>query len=129
MALFLDEERIIREGSDRDPSLKPDDIDRIYYARKILLQNLGHPPSLMELARAVGMNDRKLKEGFRQVFGTTVFGCLHDYRMEQARSLLRERQLNVKQVARVVGYASPTSFHAAFCKRFGMTPGAYLKVS
>ncbi|ESA33721.1 transcriptional family [Leptolyngbya sp. Heron Island J] len=107
-------------------SLKPDDINRIYRARTILKVNLDNPPSLMELARKVSLNDYKLKVGFRQIFGTTVFGYLHQYRMETARQLLQEQRLNVKEVARSVGYVSQSRFATAFRKEFGINPKAYL---
>ena len=103
-------------------ALKPDDIDRIYHARDILIGNLDNPPSLLALARQVGLNDCALKKGFRQIFGTTAFGYLHDRRMEQAKMLLLERQLSVNQVAQLVGYASRNAFVTAFRKRFGVSP-------
>lgn len=106
-------------------SLKPDDIDRIHLAKTILTSNLDNPPSLMELARQVSLNDYKLKMGFRQVFGTTVFGYLHQYRMEQARRLLTERRMNVKEVAQAIGYANQSRFAAAFRKQFGVNPKAF----
>ncbi|MFN6563198.1 MAG: helix-turn-helix transcriptional regulator [Nostoc sp. ChiSLP01] len=108
--------------------LKPNDIDRIHYAKEILINNLDNPPSLLELARQAGLNDRKLKLGFRQVFGTTVFGYLHQRRMEQARELLLEGRMNVKEVARAVGYGNQSCFAAAFRKRFGVNPKSYLKL-
>jgi AraC family transcriptional regulator, transcriptional activator of the genes for pyochelin and ferripyochelin receptors len=98
------------------------DINCIHTAKDILICDLSHPPSLLELARQVGLNDRKLKQGFRQVFGTTVFGYLHDYRMQRAQQLLVAGQMNVNQVARWVGYASQSSFNAAFKKQFGINP-------
>ena len=69
-------------------SLKLDDIDRIKLAKTILIANFDNPPSLIELARQVGLNDCTLKRGFREVFGITAFGYLHNYRLEQARELL-----------------------------------------
>lgn len=107
--------------------LKPDDIDRIYQAHQILIQNLHHPPSLLDLARQVGLNDYKLKQGFRQVFGTTAFGCLHQYRMEQARHLLEIQKVQVAIAAHAVGYSSLSSFHRAYKKYFGLNPGIYRK--
>lgn len=80
----------------------------------------------MTLARQVGLNDFKLKLGFRQVFGTTVFGYLHEHRMEQAQLLLQERRMNVEEVARTVGYANRSSF-AAFRKKFGINPKYYTR--
>ncbi len=104
--------------------LPAEDVDRIYYARDILCQRFVDPPSLLELARLIGLNDRKLKEGFRQVFGTTVFGYLSQQRMEKACQLLKEQQ-PVAAVAAAVGYASPTSFSGTFRRQFGVSPKGY----
>ena len=51
--------------------LRPDDLDRIHEAKDILISDMENPPSLLELANKAGLNDTKLKRGFRQVFGTT----------------------------------------------------------
>ncbi|MEM9544104.1 MAG: AraC family transcriptional regulator, partial [Cyanobacteria bacterium P01_E01_bin.42] len=71
------------------PKLQDDDINRIYRARDILRDCLDNPPSLLNLARQVGLNDYKLKLGFRHVFGTTAFGYLYQYRMERAGQMLQ----------------------------------------
>jgi AraC family transcriptional activator of pyochelin receptor len=105
--------------------LKRDDIARIHYAKEILTQNLDNPPSLLELARKVGLNDYKLKLGFRQVLGTTAFSYLQQQRMEKARQLLLESQMSVKEIARAVGYANQSRFAAAFRKQFGTNPKSY----
>lgn len=102
-----------------------DEVDRIHAAQKILLQRINHPPSLMELARSVGLNDNALKRGFRQVFGTTVFGYLHDYRLEQAQRLLASGEMKVAEVAAAIGFESRSYFSISFRKKFGMTPKAY----
>ena len=64
--------------------LLPDDIERLHHARDILIRQMETPPSLLELAQQVGINDCKLKRGFRQLFGTTVFGYLHQARLERS---------------------------------------------
>jgi len=107
--------------------LKKTDVDAIVYAKEILLQHIDHPPSLMELARSVGINDRKLKEGFRQVFGSTVFGYLQHHRLEQARFLLTETSLSIAQVARKVGYSNLSAFSTAFRKKYGINPRTYAR--
>ncbi|MUL34902.1 helix-turn-helix transcriptional regulator [Gloeocapsopsis dulcis] len=106
-------------------TLQREDIERVYHAREILSRSLNNPPSLMNLARQVGLNDYKLKMGFRQLFGTTVFGYLQACRMEQAKQLLNERSLSVAGVAHTVGYASQSRFCHAFKRQFGMTPSTY----
>lgn len=105
-------------------NLKTEDIERIHYAREILLRNIENPPSLMELAKLAGINDYKLKLGFRQVFNTTVFGYLRAYRMERARQLLTEQNIRVSEVASIVGYGSLSRFNSAFKRQFGVSPSA-----
>ncbi|MEH2083918.1 MAG: AraC family transcriptional regulator [Nostoc sp.] len=68
-------------------SLKSDDRDRIYQAKEILLRNFVKPPSVRDLAQQVGLNEFKLRQGFHQMFGNTVFGCLQDHQMQEARWL------------------------------------------
>ncbi|NER00932.1 MAG: helix-turn-helix transcriptional regulator [Cyanothece sp. SIO2G6] len=109
--------------------LKANDVDCIYHARDVLLKDIENPPSLGALAQQVKLNDYKLKQGFRQVFGTTVFGYLYHYRMERAKYLLETSHLTVTEVAQAVGYESATSFSAAFKKRFGGPPKNYKGLS
>ncbi|MBE9157002.1 helix-turn-helix transcriptional regulator [Nodosilinea sp. LEGE 06152] len=109
------------------PILKPDDVQRIHQARAILMAEAADPPSLLELARRVGLNDYALKRGFRHVFGTTAFGFLHQYRLDQARQLLDQGDLNVSEVARAVGFTDRSYFATAFRKKFGLNPRAYLR--
>ncbi|MGL5075623.1 MAG: helix-turn-helix transcriptional regulator, partial [Waterburya sp.] len=97
-------------------------IDGIYQARDLLLKNWENPPAIVELAKLVGMSDRTLRRGFRQIFGTTVIGYLINYRLEQAQQMLRDRHLTVAQVSRLVGYSSPSRFAIAFKQKFGICP-------
>jgi AraC-like DNA-binding protein len=126
MSLLLDQGLVEMNHRAIAPRLKPEDVDRIRQARDILLQRFDNPPSLLDLAHQVGLNDCTLKRGFREVFGTTAFGYLHDYRLEKARHLLEERRLNVSETARKVGFANRSYFASAFKKKFGMNPKDYL---
>jgi len=105
--------------------LRSHDIDQLHQARDILQKRANQPPSLTELARQVGLNDRKLKQGFRQLFGTTVFGYLQTYRMEQAQLLLQDADCTIAQVALKVGYTNPEAFSTAFRRKFAVSPKAY----
>ena len=125
LVLLMEEETEIHQGDDQVALLDLDYHDRIHYAQEILLKKLTDPPSLMELARQVGMCDYNLKRGFKEVFNTTVFDYLRDRRMERAQQLLLDGQLKVATVAHAVGYNSPTSFNAAFKQKYGVSPKAY----
>ncbi|MEM9769278.1 MAG: AraC family transcriptional regulator [Cyanobacteria bacterium P01_D01_bin.71] len=100
------------------------EVDQIYQAQVILNQNISHPPSTAELARQVHLNERKLREGFRQVCNTTVFGYLTQQRMQKACKLLTQ-QRSIAAVATAVGYDSSTAFSNAFRRQLGISPKGY----
>jgi AraC-like DNA-binding protein len=128
-ALMLEQERDFQQGRQSPMALKPDTIERLYQAREILLENLEQPPTLSKLARQAGLNEKALKQGFRQVFGQTVFSYLHEYRMEQARQLLMVGDLRVGEVMQQIGFHDRRYFAGAFRKRFGVTPRDYQRVN
>lgn len=103
-------------------TLKPQDVDKIHAVKTILEEHTLQSFTLMELARQVGLNDFKLKKGFKEIFGTTVFGYLSDLRMEHARHLLLEEKKTVAEAADATGFSQPHHFSAAFKKKFGYLP-------
>lgn len=99
---------------------------KIREAKKIIIARMAEPPSLQELANEIGLNIKKLKEGFKQIYGDTVYSFLFDYKMEHARRLLESNQYNVNEVGTQVGYSTASHFIAAFKKKFGTTPKKYV---
>ena len=125
LALLIEEEAEIHRDKAQADLSGLDHRDRIQYAQEILMNNLNNPPSLMELARQVGMCDYNLKRGFKDVFNTTVFGYLRDRRLERAQQLLLEPWMSVAEAARTVGYDSHASFTTAFKRKYDISPKAY----
>lgn len=111
----------------RATQLKKADIDKLYQAKEILRHTQSCPPGLLELARQVGLNDFKLKAGFKELFGTTVFGYIREERMNTARMLLEQGQTNVSETALMVGYSNMSHFSALFRKTFGFNPSEVSK--
>lgn len=99
---------------------------KIRKAKDIIISKMSEPPSLQELANEVGLNLKKLKEGFKQIYGDTVYSFLFDYKMEFARKLLENNKHNVNEVGMQVGYSTSSHFIAAFKKKFGTTPKQYV---
>ena len=87
---------------------------------------MAEPPSLQELSNEIGLSLKKLKEGFKQIYGDTVYGFLLDYKMEHARRLLESNKHNVNEVGSKIGYSTSSHFIAAFKKKFGTTPKKYV---
>ena len=59
------------------------------------------------------------------MFGTSVHAYIIEQRLEKAAGLLLESNLNVSQVATLVGYSKPSNFAAAFKKKYGVVPKNY----
>lgn len=122
-------ELLVEEPSKQAMLLSLSDVERVRQAREILLSDRVSPPTLSQLSRMVGLNEFKLKQGFRFVFNTTAFALLNMDRMEEAERLLREGRMNVAQVGYTVGYASNAAFSRAFRRCFGYPPSAVLRNS
>ena len=103
-----------------------DNVRKIRLAKDIILRNISEPPSLHELSEEIGLSLNKLKEGFKQLYGDTVFGYLLDHKMEEARSMLASNNYNVNEVGLKIGYSTSSHFIAAFKKKYGTTPKKYL---
>ncbi|MEE9361749.1 MAG: AraC family transcriptional regulator [Cellulophaga sp.] len=103
-----------------------DNVKRIREAKEIIISRMAEPPTLVELSEEIGLSLKKLKEGFKQIYGDSVFSFLFDYKMEYARKMLESGKYNVNEVGLKVGYSTASHFIAAFKKKFGTTPKKYV---
>lgn len=94
-------------------------------AREMLRSRLNEPPTLPEIASAIGLNEYKLKRGFKARFGTTIFRYLTQMRLEKARQLLLDSNISSKAIADELGYSSPQHLSTAFRRQFGKSPRDY----
>lgn len=99
---------------------------KIRKAKDIIIGKMAEPPTLQELADQVGISLKKLKMGFKQIYGDSVYSFLLDYKLEYARKLLDSGSYNVNEVGLKIGYSTSSHFIAAFKKKFGITPKKYL---
>lgn len=103
-----------------------ENVIKIRKAKDIVIANMAEPPGLQELADQVGINLKRLKMGFRQIYGDSVYSFLFDYKMDTARKLLDSGSYNVNEVGLKIGYSTASHFISAFKKKFGTTPKKYL---
>ncbi|WP_376779847.1 helix-turn-helix domain-containing protein [Sphingobacterium multivorum] len=69
-----------------------------------------------------GLNEYKLKRGFKEVFHQTAFSYLSDLRLELAKNQLLEGKKPVTEIAFEMGYCSLQHFSTAFKKKFAVSP-------
>lgn len=121
--LYQQIELLDRENSHK--CVSPAECRAAHRAYAILLQDIGKPPSLPELAAAVGVNRTRLTALFRMLFEDTVFGILRRERLECARRLLNEKGKNITEIAYLCGFSSPSHLTKAFSAQFGISPKQY----
>lgn len=100
------------------------DAARLREARGLMLADPMRAWTIAGLARQVGLNEKKLKSGFRTQFAASVNGFLQEVRLQAAHRLLMEGQASVTEVAMAVGYANPSHFALMFRRRYGVPPSA-----
>jgi len=100
---------------------------KIKMAKEIIIKRMTDPPSLKELSSEVDISLKNLKEGFKEIYGYTVYGFLLEYKMNIASKMLSTKNYNVNEVADQIGYSTSSHFINAFKNRFGTTPNKYLK--
>ncbi|MDO5989545.1 AraC family transcriptional regulator [Flavivirga amylovorans] len=99
------------------------DIRKIRKIHDHIINNLDKPLSpLIELAHTFGTNEFKLKYGFKQLYGQTVFRFLINERLRKASVLIQHTDTSIKEVAHVTGFISAPHFSKAFKEKYGYTP-------
>lgn len=111
---------------DQCPFLNNDEnLKKIAKAKDVILKDIKNPPSLIELSKTIDLSLKNLKKGFKEIYGKPVYKYLFDFKMERAKQLLSNGNLNVNEVSYDLGYSSSSHFIAAFKKKYGITPRTY----
>ena len=95
---------------------------KIKKAKDIIIENMTNPPSLVELSEEINLSLKKLKEGFKKIYGKPVYQFLIEYKMELAKKLLSDNNYNVNEVSLKLGYSTASHFITAFKNKYGLTP-------
>jgi AraC-like DNA-binding protein len=88
-----------------------------------------HPWTVEALAQRVAMSRSTFAARFAEIVGEPPLHYLTRWRMQKARSLLREGRVPLSEVAARVGYDSEAAFSKAFKRAVGEAPGAYRRAS
>lgn len=100
------------------------DVSRFNELKEYLKGKFTEEHSIAGLAKHFGLNECKLKKGFKALFGHTVFGYITDLKMQKARQMLQDGY-PVSEVSDVLGYGYPQHFSKAFKNKFGVSPSQY----
>ena len=108
-----------------DGKINKRDEDILQDVKKYIDQNFLDPASLETLSKHFGINEFKLKHGFKVLFDTSPMRYLQYKRLEFSLFLLRETDQTIKKIADEIGYSHAANFTIAFTKTFGNSPLHY----
>ena len=89
-----------------------------------LTESAGRPPTLTELSRKYGRAGKALNQGFRELFGCSIYTYVNEQRLAQAHDALMTTDAPLKLIAADLGYSHVNHFSNAFRKKFGCAPGS-----
>jgi len=106
--------------------INPQDIERLFSVKAILMQNYISIPSTMSLAKECGINERKLQRLFKQVFGKSIYQFAMAIKMAEAKKMLATKKYAVSEVGYAMGYSNLSHFTEKFKAYHRITPKSFL---
>lgn len=105
------------------PSRKLPEAELMQNVYDFVLSNLENPlPSLKEISKLFGINEFKLKAGFRHFFNNSIYQFYTEERLKRAHLMLQQTDLPIKTIALMNGFSYYVNFGKAFKKKFGYAP-------
>lgn len=98
------------------------ELEKLRFAKEIIETRLDTPPTIYELSKMIGLNEFKLKKGFKKQFGNTVFGYISDYRLSIAKQFILETARPLSEISDMIGYSHQQHFSTAFKRKYGVVP-------
>lgn len=108
-------------------SLNHYEIKIINEAKELLIENLSNSPSIKQLSEMIGLNEKKLKYGFKKIHHLSIYQYLFNHKMNLAQELLRDSNISVSEVGMMCGYDYASHFSKAFKRKYGTTPLQFRK--
>ena len=108
-------------------NLTINDLACLSLVEDLITKNIGKYFTIAILSHLAGINEDKLKKGFKQVYGYPVFMYWRIKKLELAKNLLEETKLPEAAIAKRIGFKSLPSFIKAFKKTYDRLPNTFRK--
>lgn len=125
--LFQKAQHMAAPNKKQSVTLRQDEQDKLDHIAQLMEQNLDKFYSTEFLAKEFGVNEFKLKKGFKQRYEMGLFEFAINLKMQRAKELITNRSHTFKEIAYLLGYSAPSSFSVAFKRATGLSPIQYSK--
>lgn len=93
----------------------------------VINDNISNPELNVELlVSKIGLSRVQLHRKLKELTGISTGDFIRNIKLKQAAALLREKKMNISQVAYSVGFTNQTHFSTIFKKFYGVSPSDYI---
>ena len=90
--------------------------------------NFSQSINMKNLSKNIGMSESSLYNNFKKITTMSPLQFQKKIRLEEAKQMLINQNLDAAQVAFEVGYESPSQFNREYSRMFGMSPKAHVNL-
>lgn len=115
-----------KHGTGEKAYFYKDQVEKVNAAMRLMTEDLSQNYTIDELAKRFELSPTALKICFKSIYGKPIYTWLKEYRIQKAQEMLMKNpEMNIGDIAFLVGYESAGKFSAAFKQKCGMTPKEY----
>jgi signal transduction histidine kinase/ligand-binding sensor domain-containing protein/DNA-binding response OmpR family regulator len=132
---ILQSRQEIRERVCREMILNPQEVslnmqDGIFLSRLVayIEEHIEETDfNIIQMATEMAMSHSNLYKKVKALTGMSVIGFVKDFRLKKAAQLLAQNELNITEIAYMVGYSERRHFSQDFKRKFNLTPKEYVE--
>jgi AraC-like DNA-binding protein len=98
---------------------------KIRKAKKYINDNLGVMLTCKDVANYCNYNEIYLNRIFKKSTGESIIRYIHRKKSETARQYLKETDIKIKEISKILGFENEYHFSSFFKKEVGVSPSQY----
>ena len=124
---MLQHNKDVKRSKKLKTSLTKTELEAVKNVSEKILKDVSVDYSVEDLASEIGLTQAKLQEGFKLLYARTVTEYIRHVRLEEARDLITNTDLNISQIVYTIGFSSRSYFSKIFKKKYNISPSLFLK--
>lgn len=127
LSMYIEMHNTYENSEPLKTSLLKSELKKIRTLANNIAKDCSKNYSLDEISRNSGLSEAKLQEGFKFLYAKTVSEYIRHVRLEEARDLMNNSNLNISQIVYSIGFTSRSYFSKIFKEKYGIPPSEFKK--
>lgn len=113
---------VVESISDQEQLKRNRNLERLNIVFQYIQNNYTEQLSNKDLARVIHLSEPRFCHLFKESMGLSPLKYINEIRLEKAYFLLQQKELNVAEIAEIVGFRDYNNFGRLFKKKYGYAP-------